>query len=373
MVFGEGTTELIPGLPEEIAVECLLRIPYGSLSVARAVCRRWRLLVEDAGFFYQRKRSGHTRALICLVQALPITDAGSGGEAAPAPSQEEERRKSGNNGGAPAYGITLFDPETAYWGRLPEIPEYPSGLPLFCHMAGAGERLVAMGGWDPVTWESLRAVWVFDFCTGRWRRGADMPAALSFFACAGTSRGLVFIAGGHDGNKNAQRSAWAYRAREDAWEELPPMADERDECEGLAVAAAGDRGGAEGEEKEEDFWVVSGYATDGQGRFSGSAEAYCARTRRWRRVEGAWPEGRCPRGCAAGLVCWAEDATVRTGTCAVVAGRRVLVSGSAAPETAAAGFYWAEVGERRRGRLEAVRGLPEEFSTFVQSGCCIEI
>lgn len=374
MVFVEGTTELIPGLPEEIAMECLLRLPYGSLSASRGVCRRWRSLVEDAEFYRQRKRRGYTRALVCLVQVLPISDGGGGGgeESAPPPSQAVERRKPGNTGGAPAYGITLFDPETSSWGRLPEIPEYPTGLPLFCHLAGAGERLVAMGGWDPFTWEPLRAVWVFDFCTSRWRRGADMPAARSFFACAGTSGGTVFVAGGHDGNKNALRSAWAYRVREDSWEELPPMADERDECEGLAVAAAGDGGGAE--EEEEEFWVVSGYATEGQGRFSGSVEAYCVRTGRWRRVEGAWSEGRCPRSCAAGMVCWAEEsASVRAGTCAVAAGKRVLVMGSAAPGAGAVGFYWAEVGEGRRVRLEALGGVPEEFSTFVQSGCCVEI
>lgn len=69
-------------------------------------------------------------------------------------------------------------------------------------------------------------------------------AARSFFACAVVDR-LVYVAGGHDNQKNALRSAEVYDPEADEWRALPPMAEERDECQGVA--------------QDGRFCVVSGY------------------------------------------------------------------------------------------------------------------
>ncbi|THF95208.1 hypothetical protein TEA_016025 [Camellia sinensis var. sinensis] len=59
------------------------------------------------------------------------------------------------------------------------------GLPIFCQLAGVGLNLVVMGGWNPVTWQVSNAVFVYDFVSATWKRGADMPGGpRSFFACA---------------------------------------------------------------------------------------------------------------------------------------------------------------------------------------------
>ncbi|OEL23411.1 hypothetical protein BAE44_0015570 [Dichanthelium oligosanthes] len=80
-----------------------------------------------------------------------------------------------------------------------------------------------------------------------------MPAPRqSFFACAAVG-GRVFVAGGHDEEKNALRCAATYDAEADAWAALPDMARERDEARGVRAGAA--------------FVALGGHPTEAQGRF----------------------------------------------------------------------------------------------------------
>ncbi|VAH37517.1 unnamed protein product [Triticum turgidum subsp. durum] len=50
---------LIPGLPDDAALNCLLRLPVEAHGACRLVCRRWRhLLADKARFFTHRKAMG---------------------------------------------------------------------------------------------------------------------------------------------------------------------------------------------------------------------------------------------------------------------------------------------------------------------------
>lgn len=341
-------TDLIGGLPEDLGLECLTRLSYKAHGVGSGVCRSWRHLLQSREFYYHRQRSGFTRKVACLVQVLPGQISLDG-------------RKSG--GGVPIYGITVFDPVDGTWDRLDPIPN-PNGLPVFCQLASCDGKLVVMGGWDAMSYDPVTDVFVYDFTTRRWERRAPMPAKRSFFAAAGSDfDGRVYVAGGHDEGKNALRSAWAYDVRGDTWTELSPMSQARDECEGVVIGR--------------EFWVVSGYGTESQGDFEGSAESYGLDSGRWRRVDGAWRQNQCPRSCVGvgsdgGLVNWAEaDPSVRVGTRAVMLGPRALVSG-AQYQGATHGFYMARLGEGQNGKFDKMT-VPEEFSGFVQSGCCVEI
>ncbi|KAG5557101.1 hypothetical protein RHGRI_007385 [Rhododendron griersonianum] len=86
-----------------------------------------------------------------------------------------------------------------------------------------------------------------------------MPSCRSFFA-AGAVNGVMFVTDGHDANKNTLSTAWKYDIWADEWTELPGMNEERDECAGIVVGS--------------EFWVVSGYATQAEGRFMKSAESF---------------------------------------------------------------------------------------------------
>ncbi|XP_042480442.1 F-box/kelch-repeat protein At2g44130-like [Macadamia integrifolia] len=335
--------ELIPGLPEEIGLECLTRLPYTAHQVATQVCSRWRELLESPAFYQLRKHSGNTHKVACLVQSLPAVSDG--------------RKPTG----PPPYRIAVFDPVSRNWERLEAIPSYPDGLPIFCRVSSVEGKLVVMGGWDPASWDPVKDVFVFDFTTRKWRRGKDMPSKRSFFA-AGAVEGRVFVAGGHDESKNALRSAWAYDVRRDEWEELCSMREERDECEGLVVG--------------NEFWVVSGYGTEHQGRFEKSAEVYELGLNRWRLVEEAWVGDRCPRGCVdlgrdGKLICWADaNVAVGAGACAVGLGEKTLVAGSS-QLGATQGLFLVENGGQN-GKFEKI-DVPDQFSGFIHSGCCVEI
>ncbi|WJZ95029.1 hypothetical protein VitviT2T_013827 [Vitis vinifera] len=162
------------------------------------------------------------------------------------------------------------------------------GLPLHCGLVGVGLDLVVIGGYDPETWESSNAVFVYNVVSAKWRRGADIPGVRrSFFGCSSDSNRMVLVAGGHDDDKNALRSALAYDVAEDDWLPVPDMSMERDECK--VVFQRGK------------FHVIGGYETETQGRFQRSAEAFDVASWQWDPVnEDLLETTTHPRTCVVG-------------------------------------------------------------------------
>nr|QCA41828.1 F-box containing Kelch repeat 2 [Persicaria minor] len=344
----EEFQELIPGFPDEVAVECLARCHYSSHHHASAVSCGWRHLFRSPDFHRLRQQSGRTRLAVCLVQA--VNDSGSGAKMAHPP-------------GPPAFALTVFDPTTRTWERVDSLPNYPDRLPLFCHITSWEGKLILMGGWDPDSYNPVTDVFIYDFRAQQWARGRDMPSRRSLFAI-GSVDGWVVIAGGHDESKNALDSAWAYKVDSNEWVELARMAEPRDECHGLVVGP--------------ELWVVSGYETGSQGGFKKSADVLDTRTGRWRSVEDAWDTCQSPRACVGvgkggRLFNWARSGPeVRVETCAVEMGDRALVSGSER-YGAPFGFYMAE--RRPDGEYGEMKRMdvPDQFKGFVQSACCVEL
>ncbi|CAO2046221.1 unnamed protein product [Urochloa humidicola] len=245
---GVEAEELIPGLPDDVAMECLARVPSRSHRRMRRVCRGWRGAVGSPEFRRRRKAAGAAEDIVFLVQAAPACGDGKG--------------KSTLECALAAANLT-----TGEWRRVtgPAAGAWPP-VPLFaqCAAAGGGDgrHVAIVGGWDPDTLRPTSDVRVLDVPAGTWRRGRPMPDSRSFFGCAGGG-GNVYIAGGHDASKNALRSAFAYDVAADAWRALPDMAEERDEPQLVAVPGGGVLG-------------ASGYPTEAQGAFKKTAERYHA-------------------------------------------------------------------------------------------------
>ncbi|KAI4300648.1 hypothetical protein L6164_034000 [Bauhinia variegata] len=337
------TQELIPGLPEEIALECMTRFHYSTHQAAAGVCCRWRELLRSKDFYLHRKQSGHTDKAVCFVQAIQV--------------------RPGTDGCKPvettSFGVSMFDPVSGKFDWLGSIPKYPDGIPLFCQLTSSEGKLVIMGGWNPASYEPVNDVFVYDFTTKQWKEGEEMPDTRSFFA-AGEYAGKILIAGGHDENKNALCSAFAYDPRSDRWCELPPMCQDRDECQAFVMGS--------------EFLVVSGYGSDNQGNFETSADSYNIETGRWRRMENVWERGQCPRSCTGlgkdgKLFSWAEhEAAVRVGTCAVDLNGSTILFGSPY-QGEAQGFY---IVNRQNRKLEKT-AVRDGFQGLVQTGCSVEI
>ncbi|CAL9166406.1 unnamed protein product [Musa hybrid cultivar] len=370
---------LLPGLPDDIALDCLARVPFRFHPGLRLVCCRWRDLVTAPSFHRHRERIGTAEDLIFLVQAVvPVEKCGD----------SEEEKEGGALCQPPVYGLSAYNATLGSWHRV----AMPAPVPLFAQVAAVGREVVLLGGWDPASMEPTTEVRVLDPATGGWRRGAAMVAARSFFACAALA-GRVYVAGGHDGQKNALRSGESYDPAADAWAALPEMGEERDECQG--VAAGGQ------------FWAVSGYGTEGQGRFVGAAEWYDAAAGAWRREGGLWEAGAAACvgvaggrmwsvGCGGGVGGvreyegsgrgWKEVAPLPVGMrpgpspCAAAAvalggaGEKVFVmavekDGDGGDDRGAHGAWVLEVGSRRWTRVET----PIGFTGFVFSATAVRL
>jgi hypothetical protein len=108
-------------------------------------------LFQSDEFYFQRKKTDHTKKLACLIQAHKQ------------PLHSEVEKQIGST--PPSYDITVFDAESMSWDRIDPVPEYSFGLPLFCQLTSSEGKLVIMGGWDPASYEPLTAVFVYDFRT----------------------------------------------------------------------------------------------------------------------------------------------------------------------------------------------------------------
>ncbi|GKU92280.1 hypothetical protein SLEP1_g6030 [Rubroshorea leprosula] len=298
---GEGRA-LIPGLPDEIAMECLVRVSCQFHSNMKSVCHSWRSLISSPLFYRERIKSGAAEHLVCLIQPMtgfppPDSIHGNQGDGvcgrteAGVKKEEEEDEDDRRNQQQGQCGMSIYNETRGTWHRIrPKVGR----IPMFCQCLALGSsgKLMLLGGWDPVTLEPVADVYILDLVSGggRWRRAAPMSVPRSFFACAVVSGTKVYVAGGHDDQKNALRSAEVYDVEEDRWEMLPDMAEERDECQGLSW---------DGDSR---FWVVSGYGTERQGEFGSDAECYDPETGSWYKVEGVWPFSRTsPRGCTAAV------------------------------------------------------------------------
>ncbi|KAA8540433.1 hypothetical protein F0562_024648 [Nyssa sinensis] len=360
--FENGLQSSGLGLPNDVALECLVRVPFNQFSTAESVCRGWKVEIELPEFRRHRKAAGLTRSIVVASQSRV---------------DNTRNRLAFKLSGMPVYRLTICEPDTGNWSELPPVREFSNGLPMFCQLIGVGSDLVVMGGCDPVNWEVSNSVFVYNFVSCKWRRGADMPGGRrSFFACTSDLDHTVFVAGGHDDEKNALRSATAYDVATDKWVPLPDMARERDECKGIF------RGGK--------FHVIGGYCTDRQGRFERSAEAFDVATWQWSQVEENFLEtGTCPRTFTNGAdgriyMCREDNVVTVTGnTWQAVAKLPAEVSSVAYVTTwqdkllvmASANFgephiaYLMDMKKYTWTKVDA----PEEYSGHVQSSCCLEI
>ncbi|RID61236.1 hypothetical protein BRARA_E00403 [Brassica rapa] len=308
---------LIPGLPSELAIECLVRVPYQFQSDMKSVSRSWRSLLSDSSFTKERQRCGKAELLLCLVQPLTPPNPASKAVGETLLGEKEVEDESPRVSGTPRFGLSVYNATMSTWNRV----AFPGQqIPLFCECVAvqASGKILLIGGWDPETLQPVKDVYVLELAgegSGRrWRKGASMNEARSFFACATVGSTKVYVAGGHDDQKNALRSAEVYDVEKDEWLMLPPMTEGRDECQGLAMGLQKahlnfDKDGPLSAHlcdgytvgKELRFCVLSGYGTESQGRFRSDGEVYDPVTNSWSRIENVWPfPDASPRGRVAG-------------------------------------------------------------------------
>ncbi|KAG5523386.1 hypothetical protein RHGRI_035263 [Rhododendron griersonianum] len=245
--------------------------------------------------------------------------------------------------------------------------------PCRSRIGAGGDRRLA--GCNPFLWQVCNSVFIYNFLSATWRCGTDMPGGRRLFSGYDSNFvQMVYVAGGHDEDKNALKSALAYDVVKDEWIQLPDMAKPREECKGVFHHGK--------------FHVIGGYLTESQGNFQRDAQAFDVATWQWDSddfLEAATCSTTCVEGGDSRLyTCHNNNVTVRDGAAwQVLAGLpaelcnvayvtawqgKLLVIGSGrsgGPHTACVmdlkNYKWTKV------------AVPEEYSGHVQSGCCLEI
>ncbi|KAL8139420.1 hypothetical protein V2J09_005441 [Rumex salicifolius] len=205
--------ELIPGLPNDLARECLSRLPFESFPFLLPVCKSWNDEIRSPDFHQRRRLSGLTRPVFILTQRDRVTH---------------------------SHSIRLFDPDRlGFCSRLPPIPDLPFEAPTFGGVVAVGSSsiLVVSCGWERLVDGDLRfvnVVHVFEFLTGQWRRAADMPSHPDMWyglgVCADPVHRKVLVAGGYGGQSRALNTAVMYDVASDEWTCLDDMTEGKQSC-----------------------------------------------------------------------------------------------------------------------------------------------
>jgi N-acetylneuraminic acid mutarotase len=120
----------------------------------------------------------------------------------PAPSDAPLRPVTPAEGGGPA------------WRRLAPVPTERTEVAA----AAVGRRIWVLGGYAP-DGATLATAEVYDTATDSWARGPDLPVAVNH-AMAATLDGVLYVAGGNDGDRPSTQLA---RLEGDSWRRLAPL------------------------------------------------------------------------------------------------------------------------------------------------------
>eukprot|EP00262_Sarcandra_glabra_P012958 TRINITY_DN3458_c0_g1_i1.p1 TRINITY_DN3458_c0_g1~~TRINITY_DN3458_c0_g1_i1.p1 ORF type:complete len:437 (-),score=51.59 TRINITY_DN3458_c0_g1_i1:626-1936(-) len=185
---------LLPGLPDDLAIACLVRVPRAEHRKLRLVCKRWYRLATGNFFYSLRKNLGLAEEWVYVIK------------------RDRDGRISWH----------AFDPIYHLWQPLPPIPrEYSEVLGFGCAVL-SGCHLYLFGGKDPLR-GSVKRVIFYSPRTNKWHRAPDMLRKRHFFgSCVINNR--LYIAGGEcEGIRRTLRSAEVYDPNKNRWTFIADM------------------------------------------------------------------------------------------------------------------------------------------------------
>ncbi|XP_057539034.1 F-box/kelch-repeat protein At1g55270-like isoform X2 [Amaranthus tricolor] len=185
---------LLPGLPDDLAVACLIRVPRVEHRKLRLVCKRWQRLVSGNFYYSQRKNLGMAEEWVYVMK----------------------RDRDGK------ISWHAFDPTYQVWQPLPPVPgEYSEARGFGCAVL-SGCHLYLFGGEDPLK-GSMRRVVFYSARTNKWHAAPSMYRRRHCFGSCVIDN-CLYVAGGEcEGIQRALRSAEMYDPNKNRWSPIAEM------------------------------------------------------------------------------------------------------------------------------------------------------
>lgn len=179
---------LLPGLPDDLAISCLMRVPRVEHPNLRLVCKRWSRLLSGNYYYSLRKKFGMAEEWVYVFK------------------RDRDQKMSWH----------AFDPVHQLWKSLPPVPpEYSEATGFGCAVL-SGCYLYLFGGKDPVR-GSMRRVVFYNARTNKWHRAPDMLRKRHCFGSC-VINNCLYVAGGEcEGIHRTLRSAEVYNPNRNRW------------------------------------------------------------------------------------------------------------------------------------------------------------
>lgn len=189
---------LIPGLPDDVALNCLLRLPLDTHPSCRSVCRRWHhLFASKQHFFTQRKVLGFRDPWLFAFAFHRCTG---------------------------KIQWLVLDLTSLTWHTIPSMPCRDKVCPqgFGCVALPLDGTLLVCGGLVLDLDCSLHLVLKYEVVRNRWSVKTRMNNPRSFFA-SGLIDGRVYVAGGYSTDQFELNSAEMFDPVEGKWQQVTSM------------------------------------------------------------------------------------------------------------------------------------------------------
>ncbi|KAJ7235919.1 hypothetical protein O6H91_10G035600 [Diphasiastrum complanatum] len=197
---------LIPGLPDDVALDCLLRVPLSYHGVMKGVSRVWLRVLRSSKFYEERRKLKLLDSWLIVVftdhslteNVYCMYDLNSKQLMCRVP--------------LPALG----------WSKETCAEDYK--------FAAIGQQLILIGGRKYLS----NDVWLYDTVKNKWKRGGSMQVPRRCFA-SGVVGETLYVAGGHNDSDAVELSTEAYDLQTHTWRKATSMPLGLDRIEGEVV------------------------------------------------------------------------------------------------------------------------------------------
>ncbi|KAE9462317.1 hypothetical protein C3L33_05772, partial [Rhododendron williamsianum] len=185
---------LLPGLPDDLAIACLIRVPRAEHTKLRLVCKRWYRLLAGNYYYSLRRSLGMAEEWVYVIK------------------RDRDGRISWH----------AYDPMYQLWQPLPPVPAEYSGALGFGSAVLSGCHLYLFGGKDTIR-GSMRRVIFYNARTNKWHRAPDMLRKRHLFGSC-VINNCIYVSGGEcEGIQRTLRSAEVYDPNKSRWNFIADM------------------------------------------------------------------------------------------------------------------------------------------------------